>query len=156
MLVRILDQFFILFLISATLIALIIDFQPLYPKSISQFNKMGSLFCNKYKSDLLCYDIPIWLWTLVCIKVIFIFPMYLIGIYGMLYRRNWVRDPMIIMGLYLMNTTCVYMVETFYNESSPSKMVLLYSSIPYAVIPGLMVVRFVSVRDPYGTKLKSQ
>ena len=156
MFVRILDRVFIVFLITAVLFAVLVDFQPLYPSSIPLLKLVDQAVCDQIKSNLLCYEIPIWLLAMLYIELIFLFPMYLIGIYGMLYQRNWVRDPMIIMAFYLMNTTCVYMVETFYNESSPSKMVLLYSSVPFVIIPGLMVVRFVSVRDPYGTKLKAQ
>ena len=156
MLIRFLDRLFTVFLISATLIAILIDFQPLYPKHTPLLKLIDDAFCSRYKSTFICYETPVWYYTLLFIELIFLFPMYLIGIYGMLFRRNWVRDPMMIMGFYLLTTTTVYIVETYYNDSSPSKMALIYGSIPYVVIPGLMVLRFISVKEPFDTKLKSQ
>ena len=61
---------------------------------------------------------------------------------------------MLLLGIHLISTSIVYMVETYYNDESPSKMILVYSTIPYVVIPGLMVLRFLSVRIPYSGKVK--
>ena len=156
MLTRFLDRVFTVFLITNIFIAVLLDFQPLYPKSTPLIKQIEDAFCSHYQSTLLCYETPIWLYTLLYIELIFLFPMYIVGAYGMFFRRNWVRDPMMIMGFHILTTASVYMVETYYNDSSPSKMSLIYGTIPFVVIPGLMVLRFICVKEPFETKIKFQ
>ena len=154
MLARIIDWISIVFLIFATVFAILVDFQPLYPSSTPLIKQIDKLFCDNYKSTLLCYNTPLWLQVMLYIELVFVFPMNLLGIYGMWLKRYWVKDYMLLLGIHLISTSIVYMVETYYNDESPSKMILVYSTIPYVVIPGLMVLRFLSVRIPYSGKVK--
>ena len=56
MLARIIDWISIVFLIFATVFAILVDFQPLYPSSTPLIKQIDKLFCDNYKSTLLCYN----------------------------------------------------------------------------------------------------
>lgn len=154
MLARVIDWISIVFLIFATIFAIFVDFQPFYPSSTPLIKQIDKLFCDNYKSTLLCYNTPLWLRVLLYIELVFVLPLYLLGIYGMWKKRDWVKDYMLMLGIHLISTSIVYMVETYYNDESPSKMILIYSTLPYVVIPGLMLLRFLSVGTPYTEKVK--
>ncbi|KAI6658511.1 hypothetical protein LOD99_15311 [Oopsacas minuta] len=156
MLARYIDWVCIVFLIIATIMAIVIDLQPLYPESTPVIKHIHKAFCDDYQSTLLCYDTPVWLHTMTYIQLVFVIPTYLLGIYGMICQRNWVKDYMLMLGFYLLTTSIVYIVETYYNDKSPKKTLLIYSTIPFVVIPGLMVLRFLAIELPYSSKTKTE
>ena len=159
MLPRILDWSFIFILLVSIVLALVLDFQPFYPDFIrdSFLKYIVEAFCEHYKSTLLCLPPPVWLKTFLFIELLFLFPMYIIGTYGIFMRRNWVRDPMIIIGFYYPTSTLVYMVETYYNDTSPLKMELIYGCMPFNIIFILMLLRFYTSPHPYpDTKSKTE
>lgn len=95
-------------------------------------------------------------------EAFFQFPFFFVAIYGLLYKKQWIRIPSIVYGSHVV-TTLLPIMFTFYHADNSdghiNKLALFGFYMPYLLIPFLLTAYMCLNPDPFkenDTKLQSK
>jgi len=106
---------------------------------------------------------PLLLDRLLSIRVMFgidawvIGPFYVVLIYAIVHRRNWIRLPALMYVALMLYQNLVYTLMTLLSEHAPQSNlpVILLVTAPYTIVPLLLAYRMRHA-DPFGAPSASQ
>ena len=145
-LLRILGVVFFASHIPATLL---VDAQALLPASLfPEFaKKMLADFIAQYNDPLMGGAIRApedhrWFLSLIATELVIQLPFFFVALYAFVFRREWIRLPMVAYGGFVSATMVPILSELYFSTgcTSSQRLALLAMYSPYLFVPALLVV----------------
>lgn len=139
---------FLLYFISHIPITILIDLQgnwkQFYPEILQD---VTTWYCRQFK-DFLMENPPAWFRSFIVCEACFQLPTFFLSIYGLLFKKNWIRIPLIVYGAHV-STTLVPILYEFAQAKGITveeklKLISIYS--PYLIIPMTLCI-YMSIND---------
>ncbi len=93
---------------------------------------------------------PVWRLTTVWIDVLLFGPFYMVGVYAIVGRRNWIRGPALMYAaIMLTNVTIIMSESSFGSVQAPFPFILLCVLSPWIVFPVVVIIRMIKPA-PFG------
>ena len=93
-----------------------------------------------------------WLQSFLYAELLFQFPFFFVVIYGLIYRKNWIRIPSIAYGAHVSTTVLPIILEFAFSMQMTvhQKAVLLAIYSPYFIFPLSIMIYMCLVPTPFG------
>ncbi|GMH37061.1 hypothetical protein BSKO_04934 [Bryopsis sp. KO-2023] len=109
--------------------------------------------------DPLMSHTPVWFKSMVFSELAFQVPFFIVAVFAMLARKEWIRIPCIIYGAHTVTT----MIPILYSLISPALEgpveydlpYLMQNYVPFAVMPAVIMIRWCFGGKPFGGRSKS-
>ena len=140
---------------------MLIDGQALLSEIISYPQALRDLykFENEGLEDFVMRQPKPWLISFVGSELFVQLPFFFVATYALVYRRNWIRIPMIIYGSHVATTVIAILAEFIaaplaegYFSSEEKRWTLIGVYLPYLVIPVLLVISFGMTPQPFDAR----
>jgi hypothetical protein len=147
---------FLIYFITHIPITICLDLQALlgayYPEILRSFYAWYVQSFN----DVLMTNPPVWLKSFIFAELVFQLPFFFVAIYGLYFKKNWIRIPSIIYGIHVSTTVWPILSSIVFSElNTDSEKIILFSCYaPYLLIPLLLAIYMTFNEVPFKSKTK--
>lgn len=102
---------------------------------------------------------PVWLKSFIIAELLLQFPFFLVAIYGLIHKKNWIRIPSIMYGTHVATTVLPIIAEILFSTllSLEQKLILFGFYFPYFAIPAWLALYMAVNEVPFSqSKTKYQ
>jgi hypothetical protein len=118
-------------------ITILVDLQILFTKYYPvPLQNLFTWYLVTFK-DFVCINNPPWLQSFIWAELFFQLPYFFVAIYGLLYKKDWIRIPSIFYGIHVATTVWPILAETVLNakNTQSEKIALCLVYFPYFFFP---------------------
>eukprot|EP01100_Stratorugosa_tubuloviscum_P006987 TRINITY_DN2951_c0_g1_i1.p1 TRINITY_DN2951_c0_g1~~TRINITY_DN2951_c0_g1_i1.p1 ORF type:complete len:201 (-),score=59.16 TRINITY_DN2951_c0_g1_i1:110-673(-) len=106
-------------------------------------------------ADPLLRNNPWWFKAMAGMSPFIYFPFYVVAIYAIINKCNWIRIPSIMWGSCMFYSLYVIVIEEFYGQfKTPEPLIISLAYGPYVIAPLVVLFRFLPAK-PFSNKRKN-